>query len=115
MFHKPPPSDSPDEALTPEQERIIARFRRFSSVSMLIMVLGVAAVMGVIGYRMVRRPPIASGEVTALLPKGARILATAVSGDVVVVTLDNAGAVEIRTFDVRTLAPAGTLRFAVQP
>ena len=115
MFHRPTPTDAPEEALTPEQERIIRRFRRFSSLSMLVMVLGVAAVFGVIGYRMIRAKPIATGEITALLPKGAKITATAVSGDVVVLTLDVGGAVEIRTFDARTLAPAGRLRFAEEP
>ncbi|ABS67228.1 hypothetical protein [Xanthobacter versatilis] len=115
MFHRPSPTETPEEALTPEQERIIQRFRRFSSLSMLVMVLGVAAVFGVIGYRMIRAKPIATGEITALLPKGAKITATAVSGDVVVLTLDVGGAVEIRTFDARTLAPAGRLRFAEEP
>ncbi|MET3354909.1 hypothetical protein V5F34_19695 [Xanthobacter autotrophicus] len=115
MFHRPSPTETPEEALTPEQERIIQRFRRFSSLSMLVMVLGVAAVFGVIGYRMIRAKPIATGEMTALLPKGAKITATAVSGDVVVLTLDVGGAVEIRTFDARTLAPAGRLRFAEEP
>lgn len=115
MFHRPPPTDTPEEALTPEQERIIARFRRFSSMSMLIMAIGVAAVFGVIGYRMLRAKPLATGEVTAMLPKGAKIVATAVTADVVVVTLDIGGVTEIRTFDARTLAPAGRLRFAVEP
>ncbi|MDI4657002.1 hypothetical protein [Xanthobacter autotrophicus] len=115
MFHRPSPTETPEEALTPEQERIIQRFRRFSSLSMLVMVLGVAAVFGVIGYRMIRAKPMATGEMTALLPKGAKITATAVSGDVVVLTLDVGGAIEIRTFDARTLAPAGRLRFAEEP
>lgn len=115
MFHRPPPPDTPEEALTPEQERILSKFRRFSSVSMLVMVLGVAAVLGVISYRMMRGKPLPTGEVTALLPKGAKITSTAVSGDVVVVTLDVNGATELRTFDLRTLAPAGKLRFAVEP
>lgn len=115
MFHRPPNTDTPDEALTPEQERIIRKFRRFSSVSILVMVLGMAAVFGVIGYRMLRAKPLATGEVTALLPKGARIVSTSVSGDVVVVALEVNGTTEIRTFDARTLAPAGRLRFAVEP
>ncbi|MFG1345303.1 DUF6476 family protein [Xanthobacter autotrophicus DSM 431] len=115
MFHRPPPIDTPEEALTPEQERVIRKFRRFSSVSMLVMVLGVAAVFGVIGYRMIRAKPVATGELTTLLPKGARITGTAVSGDIVVVTLDIGGTIEIRTFDARTLAPAGRLRFAEEP
>ncbi|MEP9354292.1 hypothetical protein ABLE93_11915 [Xanthobacter sp. KR7-65] len=115
MFLRPPPTDAPDEALTPEQERIIRKFRQFSSVSILVMVLGMAAVFGVIGYRMLRAKPLATGEMTALLPKGARILSTAVSGEVVVVTLEVNGATELRTFDARTLAPAGRLRFAIEP
>lgn len=116
MFHRPPPTaDGAAPELTPEQERIVTRFRRFSSISMLVMVLGVAAVFGVIGYRMLRAKPLATGEMTALLPKGARIVSTAVSGDVVVLTLDVNGSIELRTFEARTLAPAGRLRFAVEP
>lgn len=115
MFHRPPQTEMPEEPLTPEQERIIAKFRRFSSVSMLVMVLGVVAVLGVISYRMMRGKPIATGEQTALLPKGAKIVSTAVAGETLVVTLDIGGVTEIRTFDARTLAPGGTLRFATQP
>lgn len=115
MFHRPPQTDTPDEALTPEQEQVLTKFRRFSSMSILVMVLGVAAVLGVISYRMMRTKPLATGEVTALLPKGAKITTTSVSGDAVVVVLDINGTTEIRTFDLRTLAPAGTLRFAAEP
>jgi hypothetical protein len=50
-----------------------------------------------------------------MLPKGARIVATAVAGDRLVVTLDVGGATEIRTFDARTLKPAGRLKFANEP
>lgn len=115
MFHQSPPPDTPEEALTPEQERVITKFRRFSSMSILVMVLGVAAVLGVISYRMMRSKPLATGEVTALLPKGATIASTAVSGDVLVVVLNVNGTTEVRTFDLRTLTPAGQLRFAVAP
>lgn len=52
---------------------------------------------------------------TATLPKGARILSTAVAGDRPVLTLDVGGATEIRTFDAKTLKPAGTLKFAQEP
>ena len=37
---------------------------------------------------------------------------TAVAGDRIVVTVDVGGAIEIRTFDAKTLRPAGRLRFA---
>lgn len=115
MFHQPPPQDAPDQPLTPEQERVIAKFRRFSSVSMLVMLIGVAAVFGVIAYRALRDKPVATGEITALLPKGARITSATVSGDLVVLVLSTGGSTEVRTFNARTLTPAGKLRFAEEP
>jgi hypothetical protein len=50
-----------------------------------------------------------------MLPKGARIVATTTSEDRLVVTLDLNGAIEIRTFDLRTLRPVGRLQFATEP
>ena len=50
-----------------------------------------------------------------MLPKGARISATAIAGDRLVVTLDVGGPTEIRTFDAHTLKPAGGLKFASEP
>ena len=50
-----------------------------------------------------------------LLPKGARIVATAVAEDRIVVTVEVGGALEIRTFDLRTLKPTGRLQFATEP
>jgi hypothetical protein len=58
---------------------------------------------------------VAPAEVTALLPKGARIVSTAVAEDRIAVTIDIGGALEIRTFDAKTLKPAGRLRFATEP
>ena len=52
---------------------------------------------------------------TAMLPKGARIVSTAVAEDRIAVTLDVNGAIEIHTFDLRSLKPAGRLRFATEP
>ena len=84
-------------------------------VSVAIMVVGVACVLGVIGYRMLRTSTVKPGAVTATLPKDARILSTAVAGNLLVLTLDVGGSVEVRTFDLDTLAPAGRLRFASEP
>jgi hypothetical protein len=50
-----------------------------------------------------------------MLPKGARVLTTAVSEDRIVVTIEVNGAVEIRTFELKTLKPAGRLKFATEP
>ncbi|QWG24368.1 hypothetical protein KMZ93_05500 [Bradyrhizobium sediminis] len=57
----------------------------------------------------------AATEVTASLPKGARIVATGIAGDRLVLTLDIGGVTEIRTFDARTLKPAGKLKFVSEP
>lgn len=108
-------ANSDDEKpLNPVQARIVARMRRMMLVSGLTTVLSIAAVLGVIGYRLLRTDK-AVGDVTALLPKGARIVQTAVAGDLVVVTLDISGVTEIRSFDARTLRPVARLRFAQEP
>jgi hypothetical protein len=49
------------------------------------------------------------------LPKGARIVATALTEDRIAITIDVGGATEVRTFDVKTLQPRGRLRFATEP
>ena len=50
-----------------------------------------------------------------MLPKGARVIATGVADDRLVVTLDIGGATEIRTFDLKTLMETGRIRFATEP
>ena len=110
----PPAAQEPN---TEEAERIAARVRRLMLISAATTGVAVAAVMFAIVYKVVRSdgggPAVA--EQTAMLPKGARIVATAVAGDRLVLTIDIAGVTEIRTFDVRTLKPAGRLGFASSP
>jgi hypothetical protein len=78
--------------------------------------LAVAAVLIAIGYRLFRTEgSTVATDITATMPKGARIVATGVAGDRLVVTLDVGGVTEIRTFDAHTLKPAGRLKFANEP
>ncbi len=77
--------------------------------------VAIAAVFGVIGYRVFKIEGSAPAEVTALLPKGARVVATAMAEDRIVVTIDVGGMIEIRTFNAKTLKPAGRLKFATEP
>ena len=78
--------------------------------------LAVAAVLVAIGYRLFRSEgSIVATDTIATLPKGARIVATGVAGDRLVVTLDIGGVTEIRTFDAHTLRPAGRLKFVSEP
>ncbi len=85
-------------------------------ISGIATLLGIAVVVTVIGYRVFRtegRPgPV---EATAQLPKGARVVSTSIAGDRIVVTIDIGGALEVHTFDARTLSPEGRLRFVAEP
>jgi hypothetical protein len=101
---------------TPEQAALFARVRRMMLIAGLTTALAVAAVLIAVGYRLFRvQESAVLTDTTAVLPKGARILSTAVAGDRLVVTLDISGAIEIRTFDAHTLKPAGKLKFASEP
>jgi hypothetical protein len=101
---------------TPEQAALFARVRRLMLIAGLTTALAVAAVLIAIGYRLFRAEgSAAAGDITAILPKGARIISTTVAGDRLVLTLDIGGATEIRAFDARTLKPTGRLKFATEP
>ena len=103
--------------MTPEQTAaMMARIRRMMLIAALTTGLGMAAILVVIGYRISRSEgTVAPTDLTEMLPKGARIVSTAIANDRVVVTVEAGGATEIRTFDARTLKPAGRLKFATQP
>ena len=96
---------------------MVTRVRWLMIISALTTLIAIAAVVSVIGYRVFR----AGGSVAAtsegiiMLPKGARVIASTVAGDRIVVTLDIAGATEIRSFDVKTLKETGRIRFATEP
>jgi TRAP-type C4-dicarboxylate transport system permease small subunit len=103
---------------TPEQAALIARVRRMMLIAGLTSALAVAVVLIAVGYRLYRgegSPAAAATDIIATLPKGARIISTAVAGERLVLTLDIAGVTEIRTFDAKTLKPAGKLKFANEP
>jgi hypothetical protein len=101
---------------TPEQAALFARVRRLMLIAGLTTGLAVAAVLIAIGYRLFRAEgSVATAEITAVLPKGAKIVSTTAAGDRVVVTLDVGGTTEIRTFDAHTLKAVGRLRFVSEP
>jgi hypothetical protein len=105
-----------DEApLDPAAARIVAKVRWLMLIAGATTLLAIAAVIGVIGYRVFKAEGSAAADVTALLPKGARVVSAAVAEDRIAVTLDVGGAIEIRTFDAKTLKPTGRLRFATEP
>ena len=104
------------EPLDPAAAKMVAKVKWLMLISGITTMVAIAAVIGVIGYRVFKSEgSAAASEVTTLLPKGARITSTAVADDRVVVTVEINGAIEIRTFDLRTLRPTGRLRFATEP
>jgi hypothetical protein len=101
---------------TPEQAALFARVRRLMLIAGLTTAIAIAAVLIAIGYRLFRSSDSAAlSDTTAMLPKGARIVSTAVAGDRLVVTVESNGATEILTYDAKTLKPAGRLKFATEP
>ena len=103
---------------TPEQAALFARVRRMMLIAGLTSALAVTVVLIAVGYRLYRgegSPTTAATDITATRPTGARIVATGVAGERLVVTLDIGGVTEIRTFDAKTLKPAGRLKFVSEP
>ena len=104
--------DKPD----PAAAAFVAKVRWLMAISGLTTLVAIAAVLGVIGYRIFKSEGSApAADVTALLPKGARVVAISAAEDRIVVTIEIAGAIEARTFDAHTLRQTGRLRFATEP
>lgn len=105
-----------EKPLDPAAAAIVAKVRWLMLISGLTTFIGVAAILGVIGYRVFKAEGSAAHmDVTAVLPRDARIVSTFVAEDRVAVTIDIGGAIEIRTFDLKTLRQTGRLRFATEP
>ena len=113
----PLPDEQSDQApLDGAAASVVAKVRWLLLISGLTTFIAIAAVMGVIGYRVFRSgESFANPDVTAMLPKGARVVAIATAADRIVVTIEVSGVLEARLFDAKTLSPAGRLRFATAP
>jgi hypothetical protein len=100
----------------PGAARAIAKVRRLMLVSTVLTALAVAVVLGIIGYRLFRSEGSqAPTQATLTLPPGAKIVQTAIAEDRIVLTLQVGGALEIRTYDLKTLKPLGRLNFSTVP
>jgi len=125
----PAPLAPKEPAQTDEgAQRVIARVRRLMLVSMAVTILAVGSVFGFIGYRIYKNegaaaktadklPPASAipTDITLSLPRGARVIGAAVAADRLVITLETDGKIEVRTFDVTTLQPAGRINFSGTP
>ena len=97
--------------------QVIAKARRLMLTVMGATFLALAVVLGIIGYRLFRTGdrPVAMGAVAATLPAGAKVLSSAVGDGHVVLTVEVNGAIEFRSFDLKTLKPLVRLRLAPKP
>lgn len=110
-------SDEDEKPLEPEAARAVAQVRRLMMIATATTFVAVAVVLGVIGYRVFKSGGSAPAlsDTVAQLPAGAKVLSTAVGDGRIVLTVEIAGALELRTFDLHTLKPVGRMRFAPAP
>ena len=118
----------PQAAPDADAARVIAKVRKLMLVSMAVTMIAVGSVFGFIGYRIFKGegttaktadklPPSSPipTDMTLSLPRGARILQSAVANDRLLITLEIDGKPEVRTFDIKTLQPTGRLNFSATP
>src|SRR5258708_35868846 len=95
-----------DEApLDPAAARIVAKVRWLMLIAGATTLLAIAAVIGVIGYRGFKAAGSAAAGVTALLPKGARVVSAAAAEDRLAVTLAGGGSTQGPTPAAQTRKP----------
>ena len=110
--------DDDEKPLDPEAARLVAKVRRLMVVASLTTFIAVAAVIGVIGYRVFRsegRVQAVTPDVSGILPAGAKVLSSAIGDGRIVLTVEVNSAIELLSFDLNTLKPLGRVRLAPQP
>jgi hypothetical protein len=113
-----PKISAPETSAPEDLAAVVARARWLMLISAVTTAIAIAAVVGVIGYRLFGAGGSGAGTITngtVFLPKGARVLSTTVSGAGIVVTLEVAGASEVCIYDLKTLQQTGSLHFATEP
>jgi len=103
---------SDERMLNPEAEAAIAKVRRLMVIASVTTFLAVAAVLGVIGYRVfhLQGSPLPRPEAAPALPAGAKVLSSAVGEGRIVLTVEVNGAIELYSFDLNTLQALGHAR-----
>jgi hypothetical protein len=109
-------SHNDEKPLDPAQTDVVRRLRRLMVFSSLIMIGGFIVVFGAIAYRLSTVSDGATApEAVVQLPKGARVVSTAVLDGKLAVTIESGGSTEVRLFDAGTLQPRGRLRLEPAP
>ena len=101
----------------PDLAATVARARWLMLIAALTTGIAIAAVAGVIGYRLFTSGGSGAATIvngTVFLPKGAHINSTTIGDGRIVVTLDIGGVSQVRIFDLKTLKQIGQLGFATE-
>src|SRR5258708_27924752 len=86
-----------DKPLDPAAAAVVAKIRWLMIISGVTTLVAIAAVMGGVGYRVFRSEGSPRADVTAMLPKGARVVAISAAGDRLVLTIEPAHALDAPT------------------
>jgi hypothetical protein len=110
-------SGDDEKPLDPEGARIVAKVRRLMMIVILATFIAVAAVIGVIGYRVFHnegrvQPAL---DASAPWPIGARIVSSTMNEERLALTIETPGGLEVRFFDLKTFKPLGQLRLVAKP
>ena len=110
-------SASDEKPLDPEAAHLVAKVRRLMLIASLTTFVAIAAVIGVIGYRIFRDEGRAerSADAGAVLPAGAKVLSSAIGEGRIALTVEVNGATELLTFDLKTLKPLSRMKLAPTP
>jgi hypothetical protein len=110
-------SGDSEKPLDPEKARIVVKVRRLMVIASLTTFLAVAAVIGVIGYRVFSGEGRAhkASDANAPWPNSARIVSSAMNDERLALTIETPDGLEVRFFDLKTFKPLGRLRLGAQP
>jgi len=105
-------SVSDEKILDPEAARLVVRVRRLMMIASLTTFVAIAAVIGIIGYRVFRNEGRVqpAQDILVAVPAGAKVLSSAIGEGRVVLTVEINGAIELLTFDLNTLKPVARVR-----
>ncbi|WP_018181272.1 hypothetical protein [Kaistia granuli] len=102
-----PPEDGLDTPLDPAVERVRQRLKRLIIVSSATVLLGFAAVLFAVIYRIGpegSKPGLAAGTVEMrieqAIPAGGRVISSALDGPLLALTIDVSGATQIVVIDI---------------
>lgn len=95
----------------PATEQVVQRARKVSAVSISIMLVGVATVLGVIAFRMLNTAPTGPIVTGTIDPQAGRVVSAVASGNQLTITFERDGVPAIVVYDLKTLKETHRVTF----